>query len=175
MPKLFERSFIGSRDERRKLPKVSEKFFRAAREDPWPDQELIKRSLRLAATVAKSDDSKVAAHALYDSLRKPLCVWNGEAERAVRLLSIGVHLDGKTPGQYTASAMETFEPNVMWERSFLEVRKACYEAVHSPRAEQAGRDLDDFMKGEALTTDLSTLTKEIEKGVSEKKNEGGAR
>ena len=147
-----------------------ERFLQAAREEPWIDQALIKRSLALAETVAKSDKSE-AAHSLYDSLRKPLCVWNGEAERAVRLLSIGMHLDGENLGQYTAPVIETFEPNVMWERNFLEVRKACYAAVHSPLAEQAAGDVDQFMNNEALTTDVSTLTKEIETGVGEKKNE----
>jgi spermidine synthase len=148
-----------------------ERFFQAAREDPWPDQELIKRSLTLAETVANSDDSKVVAHSLYDSLRKPLCVWNGEAERTVRLLSIGMHLDGKTLGEHTATVIESFEPNVIWERTFLEVRKACYAAVHNPRAEQAAGDLDDFMNNEALTTDVSTLIREFETGVDEKKIE----
>jgi hypothetical protein len=137
-------------------------FLLAAHEDPWPDQTLIWRSIQLAETIAKSGWSKEASLSLYDTLRMPLCVWNGEAERMVRLLSIGIYLDGNKGGPYTACALEVFEPNVMWVRSFLEMRKACYNAVHNPRAAQAARDLDDFMQHEALTTDVSALTREIE-------------
>ena len=52
---------------------------------------------------------------------------------------------------------------------------AVEDRVQGERPDQAARDLNDFMKDEALTTDVSTLTKEIEKGVGEKKNEGVAR
>jgi spermidine synthase len=137
-------------------------FFRLAREDPWPEQERIKRCMGLAETIAKSDWSKEATGSFYDVLRKPLCVWNGEAERAVRLLSIGMHMDGKNFGERTASALEAFEPNVMWERTFLEVRKSCYTNLHNPRARQASRDLDEFFSQEALTADLPTMKKEFE-------------
>jgi hypothetical protein len=147
------------------------RFFQAAREDPWPDPGLINRAFALTETVAKSDNSKVMAHALYDSLSKPLCVWNNEAERVVRLLAIALHLDGKNLGQYTASVIQTFEPNVMWERAFLEARKTSYEAVHSPLAAKAARELDEFIDNEALTTDVPSLTREIEKGIGEKRNE----
>jgi len=135
---------------------------------------LIKRSLTLAETIARSDDSMAAAHSLYDSLSSPLCVWNGEAERELRLLSIGMYLDGKNLGQYTARVLETYEPNVIWERRFLEVRKACYAAIRSPRAEQAARDLDQFVNNEALTTDVPALTREIEIGAREKAPEANS-
>lgn len=148
-----------------------QRFFKMAHEDPWPPLQLIKRSLALAEAVAEADRSKAAAQSLYDILRSPLCVWNWEAERKVRLISIARHLDGEKPGQYTASVIETFEPNVIWERYFLEMRKASYAAVHSPRAERAARDLDQFMNEVALTADVSTLTREFETGVGEKKNE----
>jgi hypothetical protein len=69
-------------------------------------------------------------------------------------------------GEYTARAIEAFEPNVMWERHFLEVRKAAYEVTHSRRAGQAARDFDDFMQHEALTDDAASLTREIEIGAS---------
>ena len=153
MPKPFERSFIGSRAARKKRPTVcknSSKLRAGCQHDPG----LINRAFALTETVAKSDNSKVMAHALYDSLSKPLCVWNNEAERVMRLLAIAMHLDGKNLGQYTAAVIQTFEPNVMWERAFLEARKTSYEAVHSPLAAKAAHDLDEFIDNEALTTDV---------------------
>jgi len=140
------------------------KFFEIAHDDPWPDPSLTKRSIILAETIASSNPG--AASSLYDSLRTPLCVWNSDADRELRLISIGACVDGNKPGEYTARAIEAFEPNVMWERHFLEVRKAAYEVTHSRRASQAARDFDDFMQHEALTNDAASLTHEIEIGAS---------
>jgi hypothetical protein len=78
------------------------------------------------------------------------------------MVTIGSYLDGDNPGEYTRAAIEAFEPHVLWEHKFLELRRACYTATHSPRAKQASRDLDEFMKNEGSTADVSALTKEIE-------------
>lgn len=139
-----------------------ERFFATARKDPWTGQELIKRAITLAETIAKEDQSKIAARSLYEALSTPLSVWNGEADRIVKRLAIGMHLDGKDFGQHTARAIEAFEPNIMWERNFLAVRKTAYAAVRNPRADGAARDLDEFMQSQALTGEVSSLTREIE-------------
>jgi spermidine synthase len=139
------------------------KFFQIAHDDPWPDHSLIKRAIALAETIATSNPA--AATALYDILRAPLCVWNNEADRKLRLISIGMCLDGNRPGEHAARAIEAFEPNIIWERQFLEIRKAAYAATQSPRAEQASRDFDEFMQYESLTNDAASLTREIEIGA----------
>jgi hypothetical protein len=59
----------------------------------------------------------------YDSLRSPLCARNRETDRELRLVSVAVCLDGNKPGEYTARAIEALEPNVIWERHFLELRR----------------------------------------------------
>ncbi|MEY2543837.1 MAG: spermidine synthase [Verrucomicrobiota bacterium] len=139
-----------------------ERFLQTAHKDAWPNEGLIKRSIGLAETMACSD--RAVALAVYDSLRTPLCVWNGETDRELRLVSVAVCLDGNKPGEYTARAVEALEPNVIWDRHFLELRKAAYVSVNNPRSAQAARDLDDFMQSEALTTDTAALTREIEIG-----------
>lgn len=146
-----------------------EKFFRSLRTEPWPARELIKRSLMRAEAIANSDRSKIAAGFLYNALRTPLCVFNNEAERRGTTLALGLYLDGDHLGEYTLPALEAFEPHVLWEHKFLEVRKACYSTTHNPRAEQASRDFDEFMKHEASTADVSALTKEIEACSAEKR------
>jgi spermidine synthase len=145
-----------------------DRFFLALRDDPWPAEELIKRSMSRAEAIANSDRSKVASALLYDALRVPLCVFNNEADRLGTVLAIGIYLDGDNPGDYTRAAIEAFEPHVLWVHKFLEVRKACYAATHSPRAEQASRDFDEFMKHEASTSDVATLAKAIATRSAEK-------
>ena len=54
-----------------------------------------------------------------------------------------------------------------------EVRKACYAAMHDPRAERARRDLDEFVKQEASMADVAALTKEIEASAARKNSETG--
>ena len=144
-------------------------------ESPWPDSIRTVRSLSLAETIAESDFSAEATGSLFEILQTPLCLWNSEIDRLMKLFSIAMHMDGDAPGERTAAAIEQYEPNVLWERSFLEARKTCYAATHNPRAAQAARDLDEFLREEPLTADVSTLTKKIEKHVNEKNNEGVAR
>jgi hypothetical protein len=152
-----------------------EKFLYALREDPWPAREIIKRSLARTETIANSDRSKMATGLLYEALRAPFCVYINEPDRLGTLLALGIYLDGDHPGDYTLPAVEAFEPHVLWQHKFLEMRKACYAAVHNPRAEQARRDFDEFMKHEASTADVSTLTKEIEAHSAKKsRNEGSS-
>jgi len=71
-------------------------------------------------------------------------------------------LDDDRPGEHAHAVLQAFEPYVVWQRNFLNTRKECYLAQHSPLAKQANRDFDEFMKREAVTADVSGLTKEIE-------------
>lgn len=150
-------------DRKAEATESLEKFLRLAHEDPWPDQTRIKHSVALAGTIAKSQWSAEATRSLYEILRTPLCVWNADTDRMANLLLLAVHLDGKNAGVHTAAVVEGFEPNVMWERDFLELRSASYAATHNPRAAQARRDLEAFFEKEALTGDVSALKKEFER------------
>jgi spermidine synthase/predicted MFS family arabinose efflux permease len=139
-----------------------EKFLRALHEDPWPSSELIQRSMARAEAIARSDRSKIAARLLYDALATPFCVFINESNRLDVLLGIGIYLDDDHPGEHALAVLEAFEPYVLWQRKFLQVRKDSYLAQHSPRVGQATRDFDEFMKHESSTADVFGLTKEIE-------------
>ena len=139
-----------------------DRFFHALLENPWPEHELIKRSLLRASEIASADPSKRASLTLYDALRAPFSVYNNEGDRLANLLRIGLYLDGDAPGKYTLAALKFFEPSVPFRRQFLQVRKDCYNAMHSPMAEKANRDFDDFVRHEASAIDVPTLTKAIE-------------
>lgn len=139
------------------------KFLVAVHDDPWPAEGLMKRSILRAQGVATSDLSKQGTLLLYNALRAPLSLHNNDADRVGALLTMGFYLDGGKPGANTLPAIESLEPNFPWERKFLEVRKNCYETLRDPRAEQAGRDLADFLKHESSTSNVPALAKEIEK------------
>jgi spermidine synthase len=147
-----------------------EKFLRNLHDDPWPARDLVKRSMTRAEAIAKSDRSKMAGALLYNALRDPFCVFVNEADRLTIRLTIGTYLDGDQPGQYTLPALEAFEPYVLWQRKFLQGRKITYNAAHSPRAGQANRDFDEFMRHEAATGDVFTLSKEIAGQPGEKES-----
>jgi spermidine synthase/MFS family permease len=139
-----------------------ESFLRGLHEDPWPSRELIGRSMARAEAIARSDRSKVAAGLFYDALATPFCVFTNESDRLDVRLGISIYLDDDQPGEHALPVLQAFEPYVLWQRNFLKARKECYLAQHSPLAKQADRDFDEFMKREAVTTDVSGLTREIE-------------
>jgi hypothetical protein len=101
------------------------------------DQDIIRRSLWRAETIAQSDESKKTGGRFYDLLRMPLSIWNCESDRRLRLLTLGVQLDGSRPGSHTVSALELFEPHAKWDLRFLEIRKTCYQATHNLHLKQA--------------------------------------
>jgi hypothetical protein len=129
---------------------------------PWPNRELIKRTLQRAESIANSDRSKTVADFIFKTVRTPFCVFNNESERLGTELAIAMYLDSGRPGQSLLVALHAFEPHVQWRREFLEVRNECYTTLHDPLAEQARRDLDDFMKHQAATANVSSLAKTIQ-------------
>jgi hypothetical protein len=95
----------------------------------------------------------------YDVLSTPFAVWNCDADRLARQITLGLQLDDSKPGKYTAAPLSSFEPNVMWQRTFLQIRKSCYANLKDPRAEQAARDLNNFIAQEAFTADTAALAR----------------
>lgn len=139
------------------------KFFSATHDDPWPVDDFIRRSILRAQAIATSDVSKQGTFLIYNALRTPLCLYSNDTDRIGTLLTIGFYLDGYKARAYSLPAIEALEPNFPWESKFLEARKDCYEAMHDPRAEQAQRDLADFLKHESSMSNVPALAKEIEK------------
>ena len=136
-----------------------ERFLQSTHDNAWQDQNLIRRSLSRAEIIAKAAPSKATARRFYEILSTPLAVWNCNADRLARLVTLGLQLDAVKPGKCTAAALAAFEPNVLWQRKFLEVRKACYENIHDQRASAAARDLDEFVTDQAFTADTAALAR----------------
>jgi hypothetical protein len=139
-----------------------EKFLRGLRNDPWPNRDLISRSLTQAQVLATSDRSKIVAGFFNTALRDPFCILNNDSDRMTTRLAIATYQDGDYPGDNTRDALKAFEPHILWQREFLEIRKKCYAALRDPRAAQASRDFESFMQREAATLDVATLAREIQ-------------
>ena len=142
-------------------------FFQMAHHDPWIDREVLGRSMNRAETIANSGVSKETAQRFYEALKTPLCVWNAETDRLIKLLSISRRLDGAVAGKYSASAFEAMEPNLFWTRNFLETRNNAYRATQNGNTIQATQDLDQFMENEAFTADAVALAKVFKSSTRE--------
>jgi hypothetical protein len=146
--KAIRAAFFWETKKPEQAAETLEKFLHDLHEDPWPNRDLISRSMRRAENIASSDRSKIASLFLYDALRTPLCAFNNESDRMTTVVDIARYLDGEHAGQYTRAALEAFEPYILWQRKFLQLRKECYRGANSPLAAQAALDFDEFMEHE---------------------------
>ncbi len=135
------------------------KFLRAAHDDPWPEQNIIRRTLWRAPALAAVDPSGQVARSFYELLKTPLSIWNCESDRRLILLTLATEFEKERPGDYTAAALRPFEPYPRWNLNFLRLRQSCYRATADSRGIQAARDLEEFLDQEGLTADASALTK----------------
>jgi len=149
---------------------VLENVFRRLRTDPWQSRELTQRTLTTAQRVAVWAPSDVPARRLYQALSSSFSVYNSDENRRIQLLDIAVRIEKARFGEYTLRAIEASEPHVPWHSSFLKLRSACYQAVGSPRADQAARDLKEFVAEQPVRLGEVRLAKET---VPDKGGAGG--
>lgn len=142
-------AFLRSRQGRFTETAVAlESAYISLRTDPWVMAQICKKSFDIAHYLASTDPSGAVAVRLFRALEQPFSVYAFEEDRRKTLPLIGVLADRRTPGEYTRKAIESFEPNIPWDRQFLQVRRDCYRALGDPRAAQAERDLAKFMQAE---------------------------
>jgi hypothetical protein len=130
------------------------KVLQRLRDDPWLKTELIERTLILAGQIVdhSSNDSVVAR--IYDALRKPFCVYNGDNSRQIVSLRCGIKLDKGQYGRYCLPVLESLEPNVPWRSTFLQIRAASYRATNHPLRVQAERDVKKFLSQQPARLDV---------------------
>ena len=71
-----------------------------------------------------------------------------ESDRRKALLAVARVIDSRGYSEYTRKAVAAFEPDVLWERQFLQTRRDCYRTLGDPLAAKAERDLAAFIKAE---------------------------
>jgi spermidine synthase len=130
-----------------------ERAFRAYRRDPWPQVDLMRRSLLLAVDLARADPTGNAASRLYDAISEPFCLYIMNDARLRAMVRLGIVADARMGSARTVAAISKMEPHIPWEREFLEVRVAAYDKIGHPLAAQAADDLDQYMLAEPFPFD----------------------
>jgi spermidine synthase len=125
------------------------------RDNPWPMQALIKRTIDLAVEMVENDPTGSSGKAIYQALEKPLAVYNNDEDRMLALIRVAINVDKGPRGQCVLRSLEALEPNIPWTFGFLKIRSACYTASQHPLAADAQSDLVDFVMKEADGADLS--------------------
>lgn len=112
---------------------------RAFRTDPWPNQRLSERGLRLARELANAHPESVPA--LLEALSQPFSLYLHDQIRLEILADLSFRFG--TPDQCAAAVVQ-FEPETPWSEGFLRMRRTCYERAEHPLAARAARDLEAF-------------------------------
>ena len=147
--------FLRSRQGRfQEATTALEAGFISFRSDPWVMSPIYNNSFTIAHFVASQDPTGAIASRLYRALEKPFCVFAAEQERRRTLALLGVLADGANLGESTRKAVEAFEPDVPWDRKFLEVRRDCYRSLGDPKLAKAEQDLARFLKAEPQPLDV---------------------
>ena len=108
-----------------------ESAFTACRSDPWPLPLLMKHSITVAEHIAAQNPS--LAPRLFRALEEPFSVYAAESNRREALALIAAEIDRQPHGfsEFTRRTLSLFEPNVPWDRRFLQRRRDFYRAVTS--------------------------------------------
>ena len=114
--------------------------FQAYRTDPWVYRPLVQRSFRIVIPLARAD--RALAARLYAALGSPFAARMFDGQRRVTRIWLTREMEGPP---HCAEAMASLEPHVPWDELFLTYRYACYRRAGSPLAEEARRDLEDFL------------------------------
>ncbi len=127
-----------------------EAAFESLRTDPWAMPVLVTHSFSIAQHIALQDAGEALAPRLYRALEKPFAVNVAEASRRKSLALIAAGIDRRGHSEYSHKAIAAFEPNVPWNREFLQARRDCYRTLSDPRAKKAEQDLSQFLANEPV-------------------------
>jgi hypothetical protein len=121
--------------------------FKALRGQIWARPQAVHAALSLVGPLmaAKPDQAQL----FLDVLRDPFAGGLAEGGRLNALLAIAPHL----PALRQAEVARLFEPYPPWTREFLELRLNAYRQAGDSRAEQAQRDLREYLRHADLRLD----------------------
>ncbi len=127
-----------------------ERAFAAWRTNAWAASKLVHNTIQAAAGLAVESGSRRYAWAMFQALRKPFAVEIMNNERLAARLKLAAHLDEDGFSHFTHETVVTLEPDVPWNRSFLQLRADCYAQAKDARAALAQRDLARFDQAESV-------------------------
>jgi predicted membrane-bound spermidine synthase len=135
-----------------------QRAFAGYRRDPWPENDLMSRTLTLAAHMAQADMQGNFAQLLFEALDQPFALSLHDEARLRAQLDVARRVDTLVPtARLRVKVLEKFEPYVPWERPFLTVRLAAYDQANHPNADRAAKELDAFLSAEPFPFDTNLV------------------
>jgi predicted membrane-bound spermidine synthase len=116
--------------------------FAGLRADPWSPIFMVKAAMEMGLQIAEKRPE--LAERVFELLDQPFSVRLQDQARLSMLMNLAMDIDYR----HAAKVFPQFEPNVPWNRPFLEYRLACYKATGNPLEAQARRDLDRYLASE---------------------------
>jgi len=117
--------------------------FESYRTDPWPDFDVMERSVELALRLATTPQR---ARIVHEALSRPFPAALQDGKRRRVLIDTAYRFDGC--GQHTLAALQAAEPYPFWEENLLVIRARCYVQTKHDLASQAVDDLERFRAAE---------------------------
>jgi len=128
--------------------------FSGFQQEPWPMRLLMKRSLPLAAQVARAN--KLVAKELFAAARKPFSVYAQDELRRQTLVELARQSGDR---ELLLEAIGNFEPHVPWTPQYLADRLETYMNARHPLQLRASEELIEFRKAHADDPLVDLITK----------------
>jgi predicted membrane-bound spermidine synthase len=129
-----------------------ERAFVAYRSDPWPGQTIMGRALDLAIRLGQWDPDKQTASRLFTALDDDFTVALYRQKRYFTRYVLSTMFDPECVQPRSLAAVRAFEPNLYWERDYLERRANCYaKAANKAAAISAREDVEKYDRNRVVT------------------------
>lgn len=125
-----------------------EKAFAAWHSEPWSENQMVQRTLDLAAMVLLEAQDTTLAKRIYVAVRDPFVVYTLEMSRITLALAAAT-ASGRDSAGHVRGIIDQLEPQPLWTKDFLELRAKTYHVTQHPRLSAALRDLRDLLQSEA--------------------------
>jgi spermidine synthase len=132
-----------ARGRKRETSQTLSQAFVGLRQDPWAVFDVTHNAIQVAAGVALSDPA--CARELLPALQEPFAALYADDQRRVAAYLVA----SQVGPQDTVPLLESYEPNVPWELTFLKLRADVYGKTRHRLAGKAESDLALFLRNES--------------------------
>ena len=122
--------------------------FVAYRSNPWPLPIVMRRALMFTIEIARDPRFPKASAPIIDGLSQPFAIGMFEELRKSALITLLQYAAGGACTAREVELLHSYEPNIPWQRPYLQRRSICYERTSDPLAAAAKRDLDELIERE---------------------------
>lgn len=141
---MIQGIFLLARRHKREASWTLAKAFVGLRQDPWAVFDVTHKAMEVAAGVALSDPT--CAGELLQALQEPFAALYADEQRreAAYLVASRVAPQERVP------LVESYEPDVPWDLTFLKLRADAYGKTGHRLAGKAQSDLALYLRNEAV-------------------------